>query len=75
MNLQNLSDAQARELGAALDRAQMLLRIATTPRTCRTCLMGGVSGGVLHCSKWDATPPPEVIERGCDEWQYDDVPF
>lgn len=75
MNLKNLSEAQVRELGAALDRAQLLLSIAAKPRTCRTCLMGDVSGSALHCSKWHATPPPEVIERGCEEWEYDDVPF
>lgn len=28
-----------------------------------------------RCSKWDAVPPQDVIETGCDEWTFDEVPF
>jgi hypothetical protein len=28
-----------------------------------------------HCNKFDAEPPPHVIATGCDEWNYDFIPF
>lgn len=27
------------------------------------------------CMKFDATPPPEFRKAGCEEWQWDGVPF
>jgi NADH:ubiquinone oxidoreductase subunit F (NADH-binding) len=27
------------------------------------------------CWKWNATPPAEVFKTGCDEWNWDEIPF
>lgn len=27
------------------------------------------------CQKWNAEPPPEVVKTGCDEWNWDEIPF
>lgn len=27
------------------------------------------------CQKWNADPPPEVKKTGCDEWNWDEIPF
>jgi len=28
-----------------------------------------------HCKKFEASPPPDVVPVGCDEWSYDFIPF
>ena len=27
------------------------------------------------CHKFDAEPPPEVVKVGCEEWNWDEIPF
>lgn len=27
------------------------------------------------CKKFDAKPPDEVIQSGCDDWVFDEIPF
>lgn len=27
------------------------------------------------CKKWNAPVPPEVRKTGCDEWDWDSIPF
>ena len=27
------------------------------------------------CGKFEASPPPDVVEQGCDDWTYDFIPF
>lgn len=27
------------------------------------------------CEKWGVVPPPEVQAIGCDDWEYDSIPF
>ena len=29
----------------------------------------------MRCRLADAVPPPEVIESGCEAWEFDDIPF
>ena len=29
----------------------------------------------LHCSKFNAHPPPDVMAEGCDDWNMDNIPF
>ena len=40
--------------------------------SCRTC-EHGASGG--WCSKFQAAPPEEVQQAGCDDWSFDSIPF
>jgi hypothetical protein len=28
-----------------------------------------------QCTQFNATPPPEVQQVGCDEWSWDNIPF
>lgn len=27
------------------------------------------------CEKFNAAPPPDVVKVGCDEWNWDEIPF
>jgi hypothetical protein len=38
-------------------------------RSCETC-----DHWEGMCNRWNAMPPTEVIERGCDEWE-EEIPF
>ena len=28
-----------------------------------------------ECMKYESNPPPDVVQQGCDEWTYDNIPF
>ena len=28
-----------------------------------------------RCTKWQASPPPDVLAVGCEEWTFDEIPF
>jgi hypothetical protein len=38
---------------------------------CRSC----ASWQEEHCTRFDAVPPPDVVQAGCEEWEWDRVPF
>ena len=40
-------------------------------KSCRDCqeFLGN------ECRKYNAEPPPEVVKTGCDEWNWDEIPF
>lgn len=44
---------------------------------CNNCMHYTPNGGrsPVRCLKWNATPPPEVLNVGCDEHEDDDIPF
>jgi hypothetical protein len=50
---------------------QMLERLSAITVSCRTCEQ--FSG--VRCLKYDSIPPAEVVAVGCDEWEFDGVPF
>ena len=39
---------------------------------CLTCEHRGAGD---HCTKFNAVPPEHIIATGCDEWEYDQIPF
>lgn len=39
--------------------------------TCNTCSQNA-SG---WCNRFAAAPPEDVIKAGCDEWEWDGIPF
>lgn len=41
---------------------------------CRGCIHSD-KGTPAKCKKYDMIAPPEVLEAGCDEWQFDAIPF
>ena len=47
------------------------VRLEAIKPSCRNCVH---SEGV-HCTKFEAVPPNDVQAAGCDEWQWDGVPF
>lgn len=51
--------------------ARELKRLESILVACTTC--DNWRNG--KCSKWDAAPPPEVVQHGCDDWHYDFIPF
>lgn len=64
-----------------MNRAELKIRIDLFERElkqlsaikveCRSC--ENYARGV--CEKWQAAPPPDVVQQGCEEWTYDFVPF
>lgn len=48
-----------------------LARLESIKPSCVNCVH---SEGV-HCTKFEAVPPNDVQAAGCDEWQWDGVPF
>lgn len=51
-------------------RAETVRLEAIKPR-CGNC----VHAEGVHCTKFEAVPPPDVAAVGCDEWEWDQVPF
>lgn len=47
------------------------VRLESIKPSCANCVH--VDG--VHCTKFEAVPPPDVAAVGCDEWQWDQVPF
>ena len=47
------------------------LAVYPTDRSCYTCdyFFAG------HCREWDAEPPSQFLDRGCDKHQDDGAPF
>ena len=39
---------------------------------CGTCKHGERAG---YCTKFQASPPDDVKSAGCDEYEYDEIPF
>lgn len=67
--------------GANIDLAERQLLIASaealieklnkdTPR-CRNC----INYWDEYCNKHKAKPPAHVLSTGCDDWQWNDLPF
>jgi hypothetical protein len=49
---------------------RMLTTLDAVKVECRTC--GAWAGAT--CEKY-GPPPADVVPVGCDEWQFDDIPF
>lgn len=50
---------------------EMLSQLERIDVKCATCKhTKGVS-----CMKFDATPPDDVRELGCEAWEFDGIPF
>lgn len=49
----------------------MLKRLEDIETSCLQCnhYMAG------KCVKFDATPPAEFLKAGCEEWEWDGIPF
>ncbi|RTL34289.1 MAG: hypothetical protein EKK53_26740 [Burkholderiales bacterium] len=47
------------------------LRNRVASARCDTC----AHGGGAHCKKYDMVPPPEVKRIGCEEYEFDNIPF
>jgi len=63
------------KLAMELAQKQYLELTAIGP-SCANCEnFIGRRGGGGKCSKWDAEPPDDVKEVGCDEWSHDGIPF
>jgi len=56
-------------LGFHRDRVQLLERV---PAGCASCLHLGPGN---QCKKWKESVPADFMAAGCDEWQYDQIPF
>ena len=50
----------------------MIKRIESMSPSCAKCLY---LDGAGWCAKWEAKPPAEFKQNGCDEWIHDGVPF
>lgn len=48
-----------------------LVRLDAITVACKTCKAWEQTG----CAKFDATPPADVQQVGCEEWEFDGVPF
>ena len=60
------------ELSDRIDYAKRDLKWLQEIKTnCTTC--DDYQQGV--CMRYQASPPPEFVEQGCNAWNYDDVPF
>ena len=76
----HLSAITKPELRAMLALHRNLLKqlenIEATDVNCRRCIHGGeaVRGRDL-CGKWKTTPPEDVQKVGCDDWEWDCIPF
>ena len=56
----------------ALKEAMQIIESLPARKHCRNC----ASWSEGYCkANGDVKPPPEVIERGCKAWQWDEVPF
>jgi hypothetical protein len=57
----------------ALQRAlrHELQRLDAIHIACKTCKEWEQTG----CAKFDVTPPADVQQSGCEEWEFDGVPF
>jgi len=40
-------------------------------KSCKDCLNFQQN----QCAQFNATPPPEVQQIGCEEWTFDEIPF
>lgn len=47
--------------------------LESIPIKCPTCVNYQPVKGV--CVKYQQSPPASVIETGCEEFEYDDIPF
>lgn len=60
--------------GEALRRVQKEIRhLADIKVQCRTC--DHFPSGLCQLATPPMKPPPEVLERGCLNWKFDDIPF
>jgi hypothetical protein len=41
--------------------------------SCNTCEHFAVGSG--QCKRFDASPPLDVVAKGCHEWLHDPIPF
>ena len=48
-----------------------LQRLDAVSVNCRSCSAWKVS----RCTKFDQVPPTDVQQVGCDDWNWDEVPF
>ncbi len=58
------------KIKALMNEAQMWSDILEK-KSCADCQQ--FQEGV--CQKWNAEPPEETIKSGCEEWNWDEIPF
>ena len=49
-------------------------RVLAHEVNCRGCIHSD-KGTPSKCRKWNMIAPPEVQAAGCDDWEFDCVPF
>jgi hypothetical protein len=49
----------------------MLWRLNAIKVACKSCQHFDGT----RCLQFGEAPPPEVIQAGCDDWEFDGVPF
>lgn len=64
-----------------MNRAELKIRVDLFERElkqlhaikvgCRSC----EHYSMPECMKYEQSPPPDVVQQGCDEWSYDFIPF
>lgn len=60
------------ELSRLIQTAETFAQLLRQLRGCEAC-MHCESG--KHCAKYEMEIPPEHFPRGCDEWEFDGIPF
>lgn len=64
-----------------MTRTELKIRLELHRRELR--FLEGISVGCRSCEhysmpeclKYASSPPPDVVQQGCDEWTYDFIPF
>jgi hypothetical protein len=65
----NMNQAQLTAMQQALRHE--LVRLDAITVSCLSCKAWKPS----RCTKFDAVPPVDVQKTGCDEWEFDNIPF
>ena len=65
-----------------INRLNELMMIGGINRTCHKCTNYVIDKrqnpneiNKMYCIRWKESPPKEFVEKGCDFFDYDDIPF
>lgn len=72
--LPKLSKFQREHLIALHKEMLRELEVHAKPR-CGNCEHHRDQPGKTKCAKFNANPPEEVRDVGCEHWSYDEIPF
>jgi hypothetical protein len=62
------------EIKVALARKEMQYwQEILNDRRCGNCMQYNPSSGM--CGKYEAVPPEGAKQPGCEDWEYDEIPF